>query len=63
MSNILVGIVLSFVFVCSRMITYGVMANFNMDGKGTKEGSGRQMHIKWLYVSKLSVYLSTGQIS
>ena len=27
------------------------------------EGSGRQMHIKWLYVSKLSVYLSTGQIS
>ena len=38
MSNILVGIVLSFVFVCSRMITYGVMANFNMDGKGMKRG-------------------------
>ena len=38
MSNILVGIVLSFMFVCSWMMTYGVMANFNMDGKATKRG-------------------------
>lgn len=38
MSNIVVEIVLSFIFVCSRMMTYGVMANFNMDGKGTKRG-------------------------
>ena len=46
MSNVLVGIVLSLIFVCSRMMTCGVMANFNMGGKGTKRGFRKTTYIK-----------------
>ena len=51
MSNILVGIVLSLIFVCSGMMTYGVMANFNVDGKGTKRGF-RKTNVYKVVISK-----------